>query len=138
MLFFILWLIWGVQINGVKGFILHIFGPKGDMTGLLRTFMIVIFVMAGFLELVSILFRPVSLSFRLYGNIFAGENMLETTAQIGPQNLRWLLSWLIPIPFYLLEVLVGLIQALVFMLLTAVFTLQVCMHDEDEQKHSAH
>ncbi len=138
MLFFVLWLIWGIQINGVKGFILHIFGPKGDMTGLLRTLMIAIFVMAGFLEVVSILFRPISLSFRLYGNIFAGENMLETTTQIGPENLRWLLSWLIPIPFYLLEVLVGLIQALVFMLLTAVFTLQICMHEEGEQKHSAH
>ncbi|HON07524.1 MAG TPA: F0F1 ATP synthase subunit A [Verrucomicrobiota bacterium] len=138
MLFFVLWIIWGIQVNGVKGFILHIFGPKGDMTGLLRTLMIAVFVMAGFLEVVSILFRPISLSFRLYGNIFAGENMLETTSQIGPENLRWLLSWLIPIPFYLLEVLVGLIQALVFMLLTAVFTLQICMHEEGEQKHSAH
>jgi len=139
MLFFVLWIIWGVQVNGVKGFILHIFGPKGDMTGLIKTLMIAIFVMAGFLEVVSILFRPISLSFRLYGNIFAGENMLETTSQIGPENLRWLLSWLVPIPFYLLEVLVGLIQALVFMLLTSVFTLQICMHEEDsEQKHSAH
>jgi F-type H+-transporting ATPase subunit a len=40
------------------------------------------------------------------------------------------LGWLFPIPFYFLEVLVGLVQALVFMLLTAVFTLLICTHDE--------
>ena len=77
----------------------------------------------GCLEVVSILFRPVSLSFRLYGNIFAGENMLETMAAIVPG-----LGWLLPIPFYFMELLVGLVQALVFMLLTAVFTLLICQH----------
>jgi F-type H+-transporting ATPase subunit a len=44
------------------------------------------------------------------------------------------LSWLIPIPFYFLEVLVGLVQALVFMLLTAVFTMLICQHDEEHPK----
>ena len=38
------------------------------------------------------------------------------------------LGWLLPIPFYFLELLVGLVQALVFMLLTAVFTLLICQH----------
>jgi F-type H+-transporting ATPase subunit a len=78
------------------------------------------------LEIVSILFRPISLSFRLYGNIFAGENMLETMARLVPG-----FGWLLPIPFYLLELLVGLIQALVFMLLTAVFTLLICQHEQE-------
>jgi F-type H+-transporting ATPase subunit a len=41
---------------------------------------------------------------------------------------------LIPIPFYFLEVLVGLVQALVFMLLTAVFTLLICQHEEGHEK----
>ena len=40
------------------------------------------------------------------------------------------LGWLIPIPFYFLELLMGLVQALVFMLLTAVFTLLICQHEE--------
>ena len=80
--------------------------------------MIIIFFLVGLLEVVSILFRPVSLSFRLFGNIYAGENMLESMSNIVPA-----LSWLIPIPFYFMELLVGLVQALVFMLLTAVFTL---------------
>jgi F-type H+-transporting ATPase subunit a len=38
---------------------------------------------------------------------------------------------LIPIPFYFMEIMVGLVQALVFMLLTAVFTLLICQHDEE-------
>lgn len=131
--FFVMWTVWAIQANGVKGFILHLFGPKGDSVGIMKILMIAVFVMVGFLEVISILFRPVSLSFRLYGNIFAGENMLETMSQIGPENLRWLLSWLVPIPFYLLEVLVGLVQALVFMLLTAVFTLLICLHEEEHE-----
>jgi len=127
-IFFALWIIWAIQANGVKGFVLHIFGPKGETTGFMKVLMIFIFMVVGVLELVSILFRPVSLSFRLYGNIFAGENMLESMAVLVP----WL-GWLIPIPFYFLELLVGLVQALVFMLLTAVFTLLICTHEEGHE-----
>jgi len=88
--------------------------------------MIVIFFAAGCLEVISILFRPISLGFRLYGNVFAGENMLEAMARMVPG-----LNWLIPIPFYFLELLMGLVQALVFMLLTAVFTFLMCQHGEE-------
>jgi F-type H+-transporting ATPase subunit a len=56
--------------------------------------------------------------------------MLETMARLVPG-----FSWLLPIPFYFLELLVGLVQAMVFMLLTAVFTLLICQHEEAE--HSA-
>ena len=125
MIFFACWIVWALQANGPGGFILHLFGPKGDTTGALKVVMIFIFMMVGVLEVVTILFRPLTLSFRLYGNVFAGENMLESTAKMVPA-----LGWLIPIPFYFLEVLVGLVQALVFMLLTAVFTLLICSHDE--------
>ena len=89
--------------------------------------MIVVFFAVGFLEMLSILFRPISLSFRLYGNIFAGENMLETMARLVPG-----LGWLLPMPFYFMELLVGMVQALVFMLLTAVFTMLICLHEEGE------
>ena len=87
--------------------------------------MIVVFFAAGLLEIVSILFRPVSLSFRLYGNVFAGENMLEAMAALVPQ-----LAWLLSVPFYFMELLVGLVQAMAFMLLTAIFTLLICEHEE--------
>ena len=129
-IFFACWIVWALQTNGVGGFILHIFGPKGDTVGLMKFAMIVIFIVVGLLEVVTILFRPVTLSFRLYGNVFAGENMLEAMSNIVPS-----LGWLIPIPFYFLEVLVGLVQALVFMLLTAVFTLLICSHEEEGHGH---
>lgn len=128
--FFVLWIIWAIQANGVGGFLLHIFGPKGETSGVLKLVMIFIFFMVGWLEVVSILFRPISLSFRLYGNIYAGENMLEAMANIVPA-----LSWLIPIPFYFMEVLVGIVQALVFMLLTAVFTLLIAQHQPGHEVH---
>jgi len=130
-IFFICWTVWALQANGPGGFLLHIFGPKGETTGVLKVLMILVFIVVGLLEVVSILFRPVSLSFRLYGNIFAGENMLESMARLVP---GWLGSIIIPIPFYFLEVLVGLVQALVFMLLTAVFTLLICTHEEGHEK----
>lgn len=131
MIFFVLWTIWALQANGPGGFIMHIFGPKGETQGFMKVLMIVVFLLVGVLEVVSIMFRPVSLSFRLFGNIFAGENMLEAMATLVPS-----LGWLIPIPFYFMELLVGLVQALVFMLLTAVFTLLICTHDDAE--HGAH
>jgi F-type H+-transporting ATPase subunit a len=122
--FFVLWIYWAVQAQGVGGVLVHLFGPKGDSKGFMKILMIVIFFLVGLLEIVSILFRPVSLSFRLYGNIYAGENMLEAMSNLVPS-----LSWLIPIPFYFMEVLVGIVQALVFMLLTAVFTLLIAQHE---------
>jgi F-type H+-transporting ATPase subunit a len=125
LIFFAFWIIWALQEVGPVGFLKELFAPKGESKGALRVLLVAVFFAAGCLEIVSILFRPISLSFRLYGNIFAGENMLEAMAKLVPG-----LGWLVPIPFYLLELLVGLVQALVFMLLTAVFTLLICQHQE--------
>lgn len=126
LVFFACWIIWAIRENGAVGFLKELFAPKGDTDGLMKVVMVVVFFASGCLEIVSILFRPVSLSFRLYGNVFAGENMLEAMSTLVPK-----LGWLLPIPFYFLELLVGLVQALVFMLLTAVFTLLICQHDEE-------
>jgi F-type H+-transporting ATPase subunit a len=133
LVFFACWIVWALQEVGIGGVFKELFAPKGDTTGLLRLLMVVVFFAAGCLEIISILFRPVSLSFRLYGNIFAGENMLETMATLVPG-----LGWLLPIPFYFMELLVGLVQALVFMLLTAVFTLLICQHHEEPGAAAAH
>jgi F-type H+-transporting ATPase subunit a len=132
LVFFGCWIVWAFQEVGVRGVVKELFAPKGDTTGFLKLLMVVVFFAAGCLEIVSILFRPVSLSFRLYGNVFAGENMLEAMATIVPG-----LGWLLPIPFYFMELLVGLVQAMVFMLLTAVFTLLIC-HHEDAGPAAAH
>lgn len=67
----------------------------------------------GFLEMISEITKVISLSFRLFGNIFAGEVVLGTISA--------LFAFLFPLPFLLLEVVVGLIQALVFAMLTMAF-----------------
>ena len=125
LVFFACWIVWALQEVGPLGFLKELFAPKGETTGLLKLLMVFVFFAAGCLEIVSILFRPISLSFRLYGNIFAGENMMEAMAKLVPG-----FGWLVPIPFYFLELLMGLVQAMVFMLLTAVFTLLICQQEE--------
>src|SRR5262245_62983334 len=125
LIFFVLWFVWALQEVGVRGMAKELFGAKGETSGLMKPIMAFIFLAAGLLEIISILFRPVSLSFRLFGNVFAGENMLEAMSTLVPG-----LGWLLPIPFYFMELLVGLVQALVFMLLTAVFTLLSCQREE--------
>ncbi|HEX5491205.1 MAG TPA: F0F1 ATP synthase subunit A [Candidatus Udaeobacter sp.] len=123
--FFVMWFVWALQAQGVGGFLKHLFGPKGETSGIIKILMIVIFFAVGWLEVISILFRPIALSFRLFGNIYAGESILEAMSTMVP----WL-SPILPIPFYFLEVLVGFVQALVFMLLTAVFTMLIAEHQE--------
>lgn len=126
LVFFACWIVWALQEVGPAGFLKELFAPKGESEGILKVVMIVVFFAAGCLEIVSILFRPISLGFRLYGNIFAGENLLEAMAKLLPG-----FGWLVPIPFYFLELLMGLVQALVFMLLTAVFTMLICQHQTE-------
>jgi F-type H+-transporting ATPase subunit a len=67
----------------------------------------------GILELIGEIVKVVSLSFRLFGNIFAGEVVLGTVSTI--------FAFVFPLPFLMLEVVVGLVQALVFGMLTMAF-----------------
>src|SRR5437016_3605744 len=127
LVFFACWIVWAVREVGPSGFVKELFAPKGESAGGLKLLMVVVFFAAGCLEVISILFRPISLSFRLYGNVFAGETMLETMAKLVPG-----FGWLVQIPFYFLELLMGLVQALVFTLLTAVFTMLMCHHEEGQ------
>jgi F-type H+-transporting ATPase subunit a len=133
LVYFACWLVWALQEIGLRGFFKEIFAPKGESTGALKILMAIVFFVAGCLEVVSILFRPISLSFRLYGNVYAGENLLEAMSRLVPG-----FGWLIAIPFYFMEVLMGLVQALVFMLLTAVFTMLICQHEGGEAPEAAH
>lgn len=67
----------------------------------------------GILEIVSEIAKIISFSFRLFGNIFAGEVLLVIVGFLVPYGA--------PIPFLMLEIFVGLVQALVFAMLTTVF-----------------
>lgn len=73
-----------------------------------------IFFFVGVMEIISEFTKILSLSFRLFGNIFAGEVLLTTAA-------TRFYAFVIPIPFYFLEILVGFVQALIFAMLTLVF-----------------
>jgi F-type H+-transporting ATPase subunit a len=134
-LFMVLWLYWSLKALGPGGFAGHIFNVKGHGTGIFGLFLVAVFIFVGLIEIVSIGVRPVALTFRLYGNIFAGENILETVMKLGGPYF----GWLAVLPFYLLEILVGLVQALVFALLTSVFTALMCgHHDDDHSEENAH
>lgn len=82
----------------------------------------------GFLELISELAKMISFSFRLFGNIFAGEVLLVVIGFLAP--------FIAPIPFYGLELFVGFVQALVFAILTLVF-MKMAVTSHSEVTHSA-
>lgn len=107
----------------------HIFAIKflGIVNYLKRWFslqMFPVFLFVGFLEVVSEVTKVLSLSFRLFGNIFAGEVVLATVAGI--------FAFVLPLPFYFLEIVVGFVQAAVFMMLTLVFMVVL------SEKHQEH
>jgi len=106
----------------------HIFAPKGKFQGIMMKIMVVVFFMVGILEVISILIRPIALSFRLFGNIYGGEQTLEKLMMLVPENLAFLPA----LPFCFMEILVGLIQALVFSLLAAIFLNLICDHGDEE------
>jgi len=137
LVFMCLWFYWTLTEVGLKNFVIHLFGVKGGASGILAFFLFFIFLFVGVMEVVSILIRPVALSLRLYGNVFAGENLLSSMITLGkdlhmPQWLSSIASVTLPIPFYFLELLVGVLQAFVFMLLCAVYLQLSTSHDEDE------
>ncbi len=137
--FAVLWFYWAVRENTLKGFFAHIFAPKGKFVGFILVPMILVFGMVGVLEVVSILFRPVALSFRLFGNVYAGESILENMVLLfGTGHIWEWFGWIPVLPFYFFELLVGLIQALVFMLLTSVFLKLICSHDDHGDEDHAH
>jgi len=90
-----------------------------------------IMFIVGLLELIGEISRIISFSFRLFGNVFAGEVLLTVIAFIVP--------YIAPLPFYGLEIFVGFIQALVFTMLALVFIKSaITDHEEHEETQPAH
>lgn len=129
---FVAWGYFVMRHAGLRVLIHDLFGNKAEKEETPATMyylLFLIFFAVGIVEVISILLRLVSLSFRLYGNMFGGENLLVSIIEMAP----W---WLpIPLPFYLLETLIGLVQALVFTLLVAVYIGLICNHEEEEHAH---
>lgn len=132
-LFALLWFYWVFTEIGVKGFLKDTFAPKGHFKGGMLYMLIPIFLMVGLIDIISIILRPITLGARLYGNVFAGEQIVETMSNMFKSPLY---SWMPVIPFYFLELLVGLLQAFVFVLLSAVFIGIICNHDNHEEEPS--
>jgi F-type H+-transporting ATPase subunit a len=110
-----------VAVGGVvKAFTTSGLGCAGRIGALL---MGVIDIFIGIVESISEIGKVVSFSFRLFGNIFAGEVLLGVMA--------FLIPYVVSLPFFGLELFVGLVQALVFMMLTvAFFVVAVSGHGE--------
>jgi F-type H+-transporting ATPase subunit a len=136
--FMVWWVVWTIQEVGVIGFLKHTFAPKGGVSGFLWFALLPLFIFVGIIELISIAIRPISLSFRLFGNIYAGETLLHTMATIGsalPFGLGYVTAVIFPLPFYFLELLVGLLQAFVFAMLCSVYIKLSTDSGEGEHGH---
>jgi F0F1-type ATP synthase membrane subunit a len=85
----------------------------------------------GLIEIISEIGKIVSLAFRLFGNLFAGGVALLA--------ISFLVSWIVPGVIYGLELIIGTVQALVFCVLTLVFSIQAMeSHHSDEHSHDDH
>lgn len=127
------WFYFIMRYAGPALFFQDLFGnkaDKNDVPAIIYYPLFIIFFAVGMIEIISIIFRPVSLSFRLYGNVFGGENLIHAMSGIFP--------WVLPIPFYFLELLIGFVQALVFTLLVAVYIGLICNHGDEHPEIEGH
>ena len=127
---FAAWLYFVIRYAGPRVLFYDLFGNKADKKELptaLFYLLAVIFLFVGVIEVISILFRNISLPFRLYGNVFGGENLLHSMTN--------LMGWIVPVPFYFLELLIGFVQALVFIMLVSVYIGLICNHDSEDHAH---
>ncbi len=91
------------------------------------------------IEVISELSRIISLSARLFGNVFAGEVLLGVMYGMANAIKIALVPVVFPVVFIFLEVLFGTIQALVFALLTLIYiTLAAAGHDDEHEEAHAH
>jgi F-type H+-transporting ATPase subunit a len=130
------WFYFIMRYAGPSLVLKDIFGNKADkneVPAIIYYPLFLVFFLIGIIELVSIMFRPISLSLRLFGNVFGGESLMH--AMSGMQK------WGLPAPFYLLELLIGFVQAFVFTLLVSVYIGLICNHGDDhneDHKEAAH
>ena len=133
MISMVCWLYFILRYAGLKFVIKDLFGNKADSKEVppyIYFPLFLVFFAVGIIEVISIMVRPISLSLRLFGNVFGGENLLHSMSEIT--------RWGLPIPFYFLELLIGFVQALVFVLLVSVYIGLICNHgDEHDEAHAA-
>ncbi|MBO9309169.1 MAG: F0F1 ATP synthase subunit A [Chloroflexi bacterium] len=119
--------VWGVQALGGAYFFKFINLPA--LGKLSKKPLGAIDFLVGLIEIISELSRIVSLTFRLFGSVFAGGVLLIV--------FSFLIAVLLPVPIYFLELFVGGIQAYVFAILTIIYASQAVVHHGDEE-HGKH
>ena len=131
-IFLIMSLYWTVRYNGVWGTIKHIFGVKMESNKYAYPLFFLLFLFIGAMELLSILFaRPVALAMRLYGNVYAGESILDMIFSAP----HWWQTILLSSFMYFYETFVCLVQAFVFAMLVVAFVGTLCTHEDEEHGH---
>ena len=119
---FVVFVFWGVRLHGALGYLKELAGEPRYMAPLMFP-----------IHLISELSRLVSLSMRLFGNVFAGEVLIATMLALTTATLFVLpLAFFVPAVFLGLELLFGAVQALVFALLTMTYiTMAIAEHQGD-------
>jgi F-type H+-transporting ATPase subunit a len=119
--------VYGVRTRGAWSYMNRFIRVRGILDALKgrrsrNPLMLIIDVFIGFLEILDELTKLLSFSFRLFGNIFAGEVLLIV--------ISMLLPYFAPLPFLALELFVGYIQALIFATLSLVFVRHACFEED--------
>jgi F-type H+-transporting ATPase subunit a len=118
----------GIKENGLRGHIAHFAGPK--LSGLLVVITLLIFI----IELFSNIIRPMTLGIRLFGNMFADEQVASIISNLFPPFTQFLL----PIVLLPLAVFIALVQAFVFTLLSTIYISEVSHAPRDHQHGGVH
>jgi F-type H+-transporting ATPase subunit a len=131
-IFLIMSLFWAVRYNGVWGLVKHIFGVKMETSKWTFPLFFLLFLFIGAMELLSVAFaRPVALAMRLYGNVFAGQSILDMIFH----GKSLLFSLVLSSGMYFYETFVCLVQAFVFAMLVVAFVGTLCSHTDEEHAH---
>jgi F-type H+-transporting ATPase subunit a len=131
-IFLVMSIYWGVRYNGVWGLVKHIFGVKMETNQWAYPLFFLLFLFVGAMELLSVTFaRPIALAMRLYGNIFAGESILDMA--FHSKSMAEAIGLSIFVYFY--ETFVCVVQAFVFAMLVVAFVGTLCTHSDEEHGH---
>jgi len=137
-IFFVMWFYWTIRQLGFWGLLQHIFGSQVSFPNKIVNYLFVfIFFLVGWVEIFSVfIIRPIAFTFRLFGNIFGGEYLLDSVYKMNPS-----IGFITLVPCYFYEFLVAFVQAFVFFVLTAVFTgifTNTDGHAADDAKDGGH
>lgn len=116
-----------INLSGIKEFFLLIFKKGQFKFGILAQGFLDLFL--GLMDIIGEVAKIISLSFRLFGNIFASEILLAVILFLAP--------FIVPVPFKFLGLLTAIVQAFVFSVLTLVFVNMASEIEEDEMIEQA-